>query len=321
MKHISLEQRYQIEAYQKVGKSKDFIANELNLHRSTIYREIKRNAQKQGNYSGKTAQLYANERKERFFVKRKFTNECIKLVRQYIEEKWSPEQIVGYCKKHAIPMVSHERIYQFIREDKKNGGNLYKHLRHQLKHRKRSVGKHFPIKDRVSIEQRPTIVAQKERFGDWEMDTIIGKNQQGAILTFTERSTNFLMMVKLKYGKSAVELAKQFIALSLPYKNSIHTITTDNGAEFAEHKAITTKLDAPIYFTHPYCSWEKGTIENANKLVRQYLPKNTNFNDITDAQLLSIQHKINKRPRKKLNFECPKDIFYNFVNGIVAFGT
>lgn len=212
-------------------------------------------------------------------------------------------------------MVSHERIYQFIRDDKLNGGCIYKSLRHQLKHRKRPVGKHYPIKDRVSIDERPEIVNQKKRFGDWEMDTIIGANQEGAILTFTERTTNFFMMTKLENGKNAIGLKDQLITISLPYKKYILTITTDNGPEFAEHKAIALKLDALIFFTHPYSSWEKGAIENTNKLVRQYIPKGADFNTITNKQLLDIQHKINKRPRKKLNFETPKDIFYNFVNG------
>lgn len=221
-------------------------------------------------------------------------------------------------------MVSVERIYQHIRTDKENGGNLYKFTRHQLKHRKRPVGKHYPVANRVSIEERPQIVENKERFGDWEMDTIIGACQQGAILTLTERKTNFIFIKQLPKGKDAKELAKRLIDQLLPYKDFVHTITTDNGPEFAEHLEMTKKLNIPIYFAHPYCSWEKGSIENANKLIRQFIPKGVDLNRYTQEQLTDIQHLINKRPRKKLNYKSPKEIFYNFINrnyGSVAFET
>lgn len=321
MKQISVEQRYLIEAYLKLKKSKNFIAKELNIHRSSVFREVKRNCQKRGSYNAKAAHTLALEKKDRFINKRKFTHDCQAKVEKYIQEKWSPKQIVGYCKKHLIEMVSHERIYQFLREDKAKGGELYKHCRHRLKHRKRPIGKRFPIKDRVSIEERPEIVNKKTRFGDWEMDTIIGANHEGAILTLVERQTNFFMLKKLKKGKNAEGLKDQLINLILPYKSFIFSITTDNGGEFAEHKEIAKKLNTDIYFTHPYSSWEKGSIENTNKLIRQYIPKESNFNEFTDSKLLEIQHEINKRPREKLNFDCPKNIFYNLVNGKVAFDT
>jgi IS30 family transposase len=321
MKHITTEQRYLIEAYLKLNKSKKFISNELNIHSSSVYREIKRNKLKLGGYSAKTADMYTKERKERFVTNRKFSLKCEKTVIKYLNKQWSPKQIVGYCLNQSIEMVSHERIYQFVRKDKKNGGNLFENLRHKLKHRKRPIGKHYPIKDRVSIEERPEIVGQKKRFGDWEMDTIIGAHQQGAILTLTERKTNFILMEKLDLGKNSVGLKNQIINLLLPYKDYVHTITTDNGAEFAEHIAIAKKLETTIYFAHPYCSWEKGSIENANKLIRQYVKKESNLNDYSRKELTEFQHKINERPREKLNFDSPKNIFYKFINGNVAFGT
>ncbi len=321
MKHITTEQRYLIEAYLKLNKSKKFISDELNIHLSSVYREINRNKLKHGGYSAKTADMYAKERKDRFVTNRKFSLDCEKQVIQYLKKQWSPKQIVGYCLNHSIEMVSHERIYQFVRENKKNGGNLFENLRHKLKHRKRPTGKHYPIKNRVSIEERPEIVEQKTRFGDWEMDTIIGAHQQGAILTLTERRTNFILMEKLDLGKNSVGLKKQIINLLLPYKDYVHTITTDNGAEFAEHLAIAKKLETTIYFAHPYCSWEKGSIENANKLIRQYVKKESNLNDYSRKELTEFQHKINERPREKLNFDSPKNIFYKFINGNVAFGT
>ena len=220
-----------------------------------------------------------------------------KKVIKYLKKDWSPKQIVGYCLNNSIEMVSHERIYQFVRKDKKDGGVLFENLRHKLKHIKRPIGKRFPIKGRVSIEERPEIVDQKTRFGDWEMDTIIGTHQQGAILTLTERKTNFILMEKLHLGKDSVGLKNQIINLLLPYKDYIHTITTDNGAEFAEHIAIAKKLETSIYFTHPYRSWEKGGVENYNGPVRQYFPKGNDFTKITAERLLEVEEEINQRPR------------------------
>lgn len=324
MSHLTLGQRYVIEAYLKIGKSKTFIAKEISVHRSTLYREFKRNQTKTGKYSAKLAHEYACERKDRFIAYRTFDEHCRRFVEKHLREYWSPEQIVGYCESHDINMVSVERIYQHIRTDKANGGDLYQFTRHRLKYRKRPVGKHYPIANRTSIDERPEVVNNKERFGDWEMDTIIGAFQQGAILTLTERLTNLVFIKKLPAGKNAKELAKALINQLIPYKNFVHTITTDNGSEFAEHLNVSKKLKAPIYFAHPYCSWEKGAIEHANKLIRQFIPKDADLTKYPQEQLTEIQCLINKRPRKKLNYKSPKDIFYNFINrnyGSVAFET
>lgn len=320
MKQLTIEQRYQIEAYLKAGKSKDFISQQLKVHRSTIFRECKRNSLKHGGYSAKKAHEYTQDRKDRYYTNRTFTEECKNTVIKYLKEKWSPKQIVGYCKRMAIPMVSHERIYQFIRDDKKAGGTLYKYCRHRLKKRKRPIGRHMPIANRTPISERPKEVDEKSRFGDWEMDTIIGAEQKGAILTLTERQTNFVFIRKLE-GKWSEGVKEQVVNTLLPYKDFILTITTDNGPEFAEHLEITKRIESVVYFADPYSSWQKGAIENANKLIRQYIPKGENLNNYTQSQLTEIQHKINKRPREKLNFHSPKDIFYKFIEGVVAFDT
>nr|MDA3890872.1 IS30 family transposase [Salinivirgaceae bacterium] len=259
MKHITEAQRYEISAYLKCGKTNTFIAEAIGIDNSSIGREIKRNSTKRGKYNPKSAQELCRERKERFNRKRKFTAEVEAFaVKKIRTEQWSPKQIVGYCKKKSIPMVSHELLYQHVRFDKENGGDLYLNMRHKLKHRKRHVGKFIPIKNRVSIDERPEIVNEKERFGDWEIDTIIGDNQKGAIVTITERTTNFFVMQKLKQGKNADALADVVIKMLIPYKAHIHTITSDNGTEFAEHEKIAKALNTNIYFTHPYSSWEKG---------------------------------------------------------------
>ena len=316
MKHITKEQRYQIEAYLRSGKSNTFISQELSVSESAISREIKRNAQKRGGYNANYAQALTDERKERFTKTRKFDVVVQSIIETYIEqEQWSPEQIVGYCKNNNIKMVSHERIYQYIRADKKNRGTLYKHLRHKLKHRKRPVGgKKIVIKNKVSIDKRADVINNRERFGDWEIDTIVGNQNKGAIVTIVERQTGFLMMQKLPQGKHADQLAQIVIQMLLPYKNQVHSITSDNGTEFACHEKITKKLETDFYFAHPYSSWERGLNEYTNKLIRQYIPKKTNFNDFNNLQINQIQHKINKRPRKKLNFEFPVKVFYKLVS-------
>ena len=323
MKHLTKEQRYQIKAYLDCDKSIEFIADALEVTRTTIDRELKRNSNKRGSYNPDFAQELYQERKERFANNRKFTPSIEKFVRSKIEqEQWSPEQIVGYCKSQDIPMVSHERIYQYIREDKKQGGKLYTHLRHQLKHRKRPIsGKHTTIKDKVSIEHRSEKINNKERFGDWEIDLIIGKDGKGAIVTIVERTTAFFLMERLPFGKNAEQLAKTVIEMLLPYKDFVHSITSDNGTEFAQHKKISTKLSSQFFFAHPYSSWERGLSEYTNKLIRQYIPKKSIFELYSDQEIKQIQYKINRRPRKNLNYENPKNQYYKFVNQKVAFAS
>jgi transposase, IS30 family len=323
MKHLTREQRYIIQALVKRDCPHIEIAHELGVHNSTISREIKRNKSKRGHYNADKAHEFAQERKERFAVNRRFTKQVDQFIRQHIEqEQWSPEQIVGYCKKENIDMVSIERIYQLIRQDKIMGGSLFKHTRHKLKHRKRILREErMPIKDRISIEKRPEEANNRSTFGHFEMDLIIGANQKGAILTLVERKVGLLMCRYLPKGKNAKHVASVVIQMLLPYKDHVRSITTDNGGEFAAHKLIAKRLNTTIYFTHPYCSWEKGQIENTNKLLRQYIPKGMIINRENTNTLNQIQIKINRRPRKKLGFNKPFELFYNFINHNVAFAS
>ena len=239
-------------------------------------------------------------------IKDSIRKEALKLLK---EEQWSPAQISGHLALRG-DKISHETIYIIIRNDKQAGGSLYTHCRHRLKHRKRPVGAATNIPNRVSIQERPP-QADGKRFGDLEMDTIIGKDGIGAILTLTEKSTNFIWMEKLKHGKNADDVAKVVIRILLPYKGKIKTITTDNGSEFAAHQKITKSLGVAVYFADPYSSWQKGAIENANKLIRQYIPKGASFDCVDDSQIKAIQYKINRRPREKLGFISPKECFFN----------
>lgn len=194
-------------------------------------------------------------------------------------------------------MVSVERIYQYIRQDKAEGGDLYRNCRHRLKHRRRPVGKHIPLRDRVSIDERPAS-ADGTRYGDWEMDTIVGPGNKDAILTLVERSQGYSIIARLPKGKDADGLPRVAYRELLPYMGYIRSITTDNGTEFARHRELAKALGTKIYFTHPYASWEKDLIEYTNKLYRQYIPKGVRFDSYTDQQIKQIQYKINARPRK-----------------------
>ena len=308
--HLTREQRYTISAMRKQGCTQKMIAEAIGKDKSVISRELKRNANLKGKYSFEYAQDMASMRKERMKKPRKLLPCLKKEIIRRIEQGWSPQQIEGRFKLENKPYVSHKTIYEIIRQDKADGGNLYKHTRHQLKHRKRPVGEKIPIKNRVSIEQRPKIVDAKERFGDWEIDTIVGENNKGAIVTIVERKTAFMMMEKLTLGKNAENLTKQVTQMLMAYINHVHTITGDNGTEFAEHQNIAEILKTNFFFTHPYAAWEKGLIENTNKLVRQYIPKKTNFDTINQQQIKEIQYKLNNRPRKNLKFKSPKEIFF-----------
>ena len=305
--HLTREQRYAISVMYRQGSTQKQIAQAIGKDKSVVSRELKRNANLKGKYSFEYAQDMANLRKERMKKPRKLHPWLKKQIIELIKQDWSPQQIEGRLALENKPFVSHETIYKIIRQDKREGGTLYKHTRHQLKHRKRPVGKKISIKNRVSIDQRPDIVNTKQRFGDWEIDTIIGK---GAILTMVERKTAFMMMAKLKHGKNAKELTKVVVRLLCAYIKYVHSITGDNGTEFADHQSIAKALKTDFFFTHPYSAWEKGLVENTNKLIRQYIPKGTNLNTISEQQIKNIQHKINNRPRKNLNFNSPKEIFF-----------
>ena len=318
--HLTPEQRYTIDAMLRMEKNQKDIAILIDKDKSVISREIKRNSNKNGQYTAKYAQMVCDERKERFKQNRGFTKEVQVKVEFFLkEEQWSPKQITGRITKDGHPMVSHERIYQHIRKDKAMGGDLYTHLRHALKHRKRPLsGKHTTIKDRVSIDLRPNIVNEKGRFGDWEIDTIIGKENKGAIVTITERKTGFLLMEKLTKGRNAKSLSATVVNLLFPYKDHVFTITSDNGSEFAEHKSITQKLKTQFYFAHPYSSWERGLNEYTNKLIRQYIPKKQPFENYNNQYIKEIQYKLNRRPREKLKFYSPKEVFFASLNKKVA---
>lgn len=323
--HFFYEQRIKLDMLLKKGISIKEISKELHVHRSTIYRELKRNGGKRGGYNAREAECYARERRRWLMRKRKLTDVMEKFIREKLEqEQWSPQQIEGYCKVHGMDMVSHETIYRYIWEDKKRGGTLYKHLRIRSKKYRKRYGKkdhRGKIPNKRSIEERPCIVEQKARVGDWEVDTLLGKGRQGRLITMVERKSYFTVLAKVEKGH-AREVKKQIINALAPYKDKVHTLTSDNGLEFTMHESIAEKLNAEFYFTHPYSAWEKGLCENTNGLIRQYIPRTVSIREINPEQLAAIQKKLNTRPRKNLNWKTPMQVFMtNFVNQNVALDT
>ncbi len=204
--------------------------------------------------------------------------------------------------------LGYERIYQHIWQDKRQGGDLYQHLRRQgKKYQKRgSNGKQSrgQIIDRISIDDRPKVVDDKKRVGDWEIDTVIGKGHSGALVTIVERKTLYTLIARV-YGKCADWVTQSTITLLEPFIDRTHTITADNGKEFAYHKKITEALETAFYFAHPYHSWERGLNENTNGLIRQYFPKQTDFKTVSDDDVYKVMQKLNNRPRKSLGFKTP----------------
>jgi len=284
------------------------MANDIKAHRSTIYREIKRNKLRKS-YNPKIANEMTIMRRKYSKKKKRLTMKMKIFIRDKLQKSWSPEQIYGYCKKNAIDMISHETIYRFIALDRLYGGGLYKHLRRKGKKRRYgNLQKRYPVKNRVSIDCRPKIVSERTRTGDWEADLIVGKDHKGAIVTLVDRKSRYVL-AKLIPNKTAINTEKAIIELLSPIKKSVHTITFDNGGEFANHEKIAKILNAKTYFAHPYSSWERGTNENTNGLIREFIPKKTPFKLITEEYLREVISKINRRPRKVLGFDLPITIF------------
>ena len=311
-KQLTSEQRYTISVLLQNRTKQKEIAKAINVSPSTVSREIRRNSGVRGRYNWETAQANAVQTKRKKPGNHSINKEVMEEAKHLlVTEQWSPEQISGVLAKDG-KYISHETIYRMIRKDKAEGGTLYKHCRHKLKRRARPVGgRRISIPNRTSISERPAEVGK--RFGDFEMDTIVGRGNHGAIVTLIERSTSMLFMRKLKKGKNAKELARTVIHLLSPFKEHVKSITTDNGTEFACHEMIGKSLGVTIYFADPYASWQKGAIENANGLIRQYVPKTETFEHVSHQQITKYSKRINIRPRKKLEFKTPYECFYEQI--------
>jgi IS30 family transposase len=300
--HLTREERYQIYALKKAGHKQNKIAEVLERSESTISRELSRNCGRRG-YRPKQAHGKSVERQA--INARTIDDATWQFAEDRLLEQWSPEQISG----HAA--ISPETVYQRVYANKRAGGLLWKNLRCQ-KQRKKRYGKaerRGTIPNRLSIDDRPAIVETRSRIGDWEADTVIGKNHRQAIVSIVDRKTGFTLIRKVE-RKTALAVSQAMIGLLKPYRKKVHTITSDNGKEFAGHKEIASKLKADFYFAHPYSSWERGTNENTNGLIRQYFPKNRDFTTITQQEIDMAMDRLNNRPRKRLGYKTPSQVFF-----------
>lgn len=311
-KQLTLTKRYHISTLIKEGYNQKEIANEIGVHPSTICREFKRfQDTNKKDYHPETLQIQAKIKHIHKPKRSVMTKAIEKYIRKKLKEDWSPEQLVGRMKLDINKTISHETIYQFIYTNKVNGGMLYKHLRHRNKkyhNRSNKYKKRSIIPNRVSIDKRAKIVDKKIRIGDWEIDTVIGKDHKGAILTIVDKASKFLLIKNIG-SKHADITAQATIDLLQPLKDITHTITADNGTEFTYHEKVSQALDINYYFCDPYSSWQRGLNEHTNGLIRQYIPKKSSFENISQEEIVTIANKLNHRPRKSLGFKTPFEVF------------
>ena len=312
MKHyhqLTRDQRYGIYSLLKTGHNQSEIAEVLGVHKSTISREVKRNRGQRG-YRHKQAHAKATNRRQGK-VRPVIDGSTWVFIKSLIEDDWSPEQIHGWLQVNMDMTVSHEWIYQYILSDKQAGGSLYRHLRCKKKRKKRygSNDRRGNLKNRVSIDQRPDVVEDRSRIGDWEADTVIGKAHKQAIVSLTERKSGLALFYKIEHRTKEIT-ASVITKLLNSISDRVHTITSDNGKEFAHHEVIAQALNCNFYFAHPYSSWERGTNENTNGLIRQYFPKHRDFRTINDNEIINAMKKLNNRPRKRLGFKTPYQVFF-----------
>lgn len=309
-------ERYQIQSFLKAGYTKKQIARELGRHPSTISRELMRNTGLRA-YRPQQAQRLAEERKQQHRHVQ-ITESTWENVEALLKLEWSPEQISEWLKQAGLQSVSPEWIYQYILGDKKVGGDLYTYLRCQKKRKKRygSSNSRGQLKNRVSIDERPSIVDQRKRIGDWELDTVIGRLGGSVLVTAVERKTRF-SVIALAPNKTAEAVKTALLEALTPLAAWIKTLTYDNGKEFALHEDIAKALNAKGYFAHPYHSWERGLNENTNGLIRQYVPKGTSMDGLTQNEVSNIMDRLNNRPRKCLDFRTPNQVLFG-INPSIA---
>ncbi len=322
-RRITRKDRYQIQKYLALGKSKRWISNALGFHRATIYREIERGKNlkgtpgksRRGDYNGWEAHRKYIDRN---YERRGYAYKGFKIkgwiedqIRMKLSEGWSPEQISNRLKMEKSISISTEGIYKYILSCKRRGEELHKYLRRyrrcQRRFKRRNRYWEMQYQRRKSIEQRPLAANQRTEAGHWERDLMLGKRKTGAVLAAVDRKTHYTILAKLKTtfaNETNKVTAKVLKSSRLPVK----TITNDNGHEFGEFWNLENEIKVPIYFTHALCPWERGTVENTIGLLRQFIPKGSELNKLSDDDILEVQSAINSRPRKQLGFKTPMEI-------------
>ena len=315
-RQLTSHDRYILGALKTQGLPVQQIAQILGFHRSTIYRELERNSchLTDGAYRPSKADRRTRARRRRSRRNRHYGEADFYLVRHFLRKKWSPEQIIGHIRRFGLMQrrMSHETIYQYIWRDKANGGNLWKYLRQSPKQRRkryRAYDSRGRLADKRHISERPESVESRRTKGHWEIDTVMGHGSTDCIVTLHERKTGFVLIGKLK-DRTTASLNKRTISLINRFPDVFKTITADNGTEFHQYRLIENETDVRFYFATPHHSWERGSNENTNGLIRQYIPKGKSMKKLTQQQCDSIAYRLNTRPRKRLNFKTPEECFH-----------
>ena len=313
---LTYEERVTLSALKLQGLSIQSIATALGRHRTTLYRELKRNRchVTDGAYRPSKAQRRTRARRSRSRRNTHYCDHQFSLVRRLLRKKWSPEQIVGHIRRFKLMKrrMSHETIYQYIWRDKADGGNLWTHLRQSPKQRRKrykAYDSRGRLADKRHISERPDSVETRRYKGHWEIDTVHGRGSNHCIVTLLERKTGYVMIGKMP-DKSTASLNKKTISLIKRKPLDFKTITSDNGTEFHQYKKIEQRCNTTFYFANPYHSWERGSNEHVNGLIRQYLPKTESMAGVTQQQCDAIADKLNRRPRKRHNYKTPEEMYY-----------
>jgi IS30 family transposase len=310
---ITAGERYTVGALRQQGLSRSAIARILGRHRSTVGRELRRNAtHHDGWYRSELAEWYARARRSHSRRNRRFGSADWARVQTLLQADWSPEQIAGRLRLEGTLAISHETIYRYIWADKAAGGSLYTHLRGARKQRRKRYGRYDSrgrLADKRPITARPAIVETRRHVGHWEADTMLGASQAGAcVLSLVERKTGYVALGKLP-RRAALEVNRRVRHLIGIQPRPVHTITVDNGTEFHSYRAIERFTSARFYFATPHHAWERGTSENTNGLLRQYLPKGHSMEHLTQHDCTRIAMTLNRRPRKRLGFRTPEECY------------
>jgi IS30 family transposase len=306
---ITQEERYAIAAMRQQHLSIRTIARASGRSPSSISREIRRNRKADGGYRAFTAGEHTRARRSRSRRNARFTEDDWVVVDHLLELDWSPEQVAGWLRLHGVLSISHETIYLHVWADKRAGGDLWRHLRQATKRRKRYRSRDWRgrLAGKRHISERPPEVEGRQVPGHWEIDSIMGNDHgRHSALTVVERTTGYLQMGKLHHH-CAAEATARTIELIHRRRDAFKTITADNGTEFHSYKLIEEATGVEFYFATPHHAWERGTNENTNGLIRQYLPKRTSMAHVTQEDLDAIAAKLNSRPRKRLGYRTPEE--------------
>jgi IS30 family transposase len=312
-RQITFAERYTLGLLRQRGLSPAAIARILGRHRSTVGREVRRNrAHSDGTYRPPLADWYARGRRSRSRRNRRFAAADWERVQELVREDWSPEQVAGWLRRHQELAISHETIYRYIWADKRQGGQLYTHLRGARKQCRKRYGA-YDSRGRLAgkrpISARPAGAEQRSRFGHWEGDTMLGAGQAGpCVLTLVERKSGFVAVGKLQQ-RTGAQVNDRAHRLIRAQPRRVRTITVDNGTEFHSYAALERVVTARFYFATPHHAWERGTNENTNGLIRQYLPKRASMAHLTQHDCNRIASKLNRRPRKRLNYRTPEECY------------